>query len=232
MDPSLLLPTASLDEAVQSFLSKVHEANPKIPGELIEKAFRYSWNAHKEQVRKSGEPYLAHPVAVSLILAEQKLDSVTIAAGLLHDVLEDTVLSRESLVEVFGEELASLVDGVTKIRAFNTETRQERQAETYRKMLLSMAKDLRVIIIKFADRLHNLRTLKYLEPDSSINIGSYSGTTTSDGDCNGSGYTGCSRQLVHFTPGGRRTNGAFCRRDRTGIPMAIRVWRTVFEVQA
>jgi GTP pyrophosphokinase len=165
MDPLLLLPTASLDDAVQAFVKKVQEVNPKIATDLIEKAFRFSWNAHREQVRKSGEPYLAHPVAVALIIAEQKFDAATIAAGLLHDVLEDTAVSLEALQGQFGEEVALLVDGVTKIRTFQTTSIRERQAETYRKMLLSMAKDLRVIIIKFADRLHNLRTLKYLEPE-------------------------------------------------------------------
>ncbi|NLG15736.1 MAG: bifunctional (p)ppGpp synthetase/guanosine-3',5'-bis(diphosphate) 3'-pyrophosphohydrolase [Fibrobacter sp.] len=165
MDPSLLLPTASIDEAAQVFIRKMQEVNPRVQTELIEKAFRFSWEAHKNQMRKSGEPYLAHPVAVSLILAEQRLDTITIAAGLLHDVLEDTQIGREAISQQFGEEVALLVDGVTKIRKIQMKSSQERQAETYRKMLLSMSKDLRVIIIKFADRLHNLRTLKYLEPD-------------------------------------------------------------------
>jgi len=165
MDPSLLLPSASVDDAAANFIRKVQEVNPKIQTDLIEKAFRFSFNAHKNQLRKSGEPFLAHPVAVALILAEQKLDTVTISAGLLHDVIEDTLITRENIIEVFGEEIGLLVDGVTKIRTFQMKSRQERQAETYRKMLLSMAKDLRVIIIKFADRLHNLRTLKYLSPD-------------------------------------------------------------------
>ncbi|MGA3050549.1 MAG: bifunctional (p)ppGpp synthetase/guanosine-3',5'-bis(diphosphate) 3'-pyrophosphohydrolase [Chitinispirillaceae bacterium] len=172
MDSSLFLPTASIDEATSSFILKVQEVNQKAAPDLIAKAFRFSWNAHKDQVRKSGEPFLAHPVAVALILAEQKLDTVTIAAGLLHDVLEDTQVSREALVQEFGEEIALLVDGVTKIRAFQTSSIRERQAETYRKMLLSMAKDLRVIIIKFADRLHNLRTLKYLDPQRIQDIAS------------------------------------------------------------
>jgi len=165
MDPSLLLPSASIDEAAAVFVQKVQEVNPKIQVDLIEKAFRYAFSAHRNQTRKSGEPFLAHPVAVALILAEQKLDTITIAAGLLHDVIEDTAISRENIIEQFGEEVGLLVDGVTKIRTFQMKSRQERQAETYRKMLLSMAKDLRVIIIKFADRLHNLRTLKYLSPE-------------------------------------------------------------------
>jgi len=165
MEPSLLLPTASIDEATEYFVRKVQEVNPKIQVELIDKAFRFAFNAHKNQTRKSGEPFLAHPVAVSMILAEQKLDTITISAGLLHDVIEDTSITLEMIIEQFGEEIGLLVDGVTKIRTFQMKSRQERQAETYRKMLLSMAKDLRVIIIKFADRLHNLRTLKYLSPD-------------------------------------------------------------------
>ncbi|MDO5577615.1 MAG: RelA/SpoT family protein, partial [Fibrobacter sp.] len=165
MDPSLFLPTASIDEAAKVFISKILEANPKTGYDLVEKAFRFSWNAHKDQLRKSGEPFLAHPVAVALILAEQHLDPVTIAAGLLHDVVEDTTVTIDDLKEQFGEEIAILVDGVTKIGAFQVKSTQDRQAETYRKMLLSMAKDLRVIIIKFADRIHNLRTLKYLSPD-------------------------------------------------------------------
>jgi GTP pyrophosphokinase len=110
-------------------------------------------------------------VAVALILAEQRLDPVTIAAGLLHDVIEDTQIPLSDIIKEFGEEVGLLVDGVTKIRSFRMKSNQERQAETYRKMLLSMAKDLRVIIIKFADRLHNLRTLKYLDPERIRAIG-------------------------------------------------------------
>ncbi|MBD3315104.1 MAG: RelA/SpoT family protein [Chitinivibrionales bacterium] len=157
--------TGTLEESLNEYVQKVRQINPKLPTDLIEKAYRFSWEAHKDQLRKSGEPFLAHPVAVSLILAEQQLDAVSIAAGLLHDVVEDTTVSREKIASEFGEEVAKLVDGVTKIRTLQMKSRQERQAETFRKMLLSMAEDLRVIIIKFADRIHNLRTLKYLKPD-------------------------------------------------------------------
>jgi (p)ppGpp synthetase, RelA/SpoT family len=156
---------STIDESVARFVKQVQEVNPKVRTDIIERAYRFSWAAHKDQTRKSGEPFLAHPASVALILAEQKLDSVTIAAGLLHDVLEDTSITKETIQKEFGEEVALLVDGVTKIQQFQMKSRQERQAETYRKMLLSMAEDIRVIIIKFADRLHNLRTLKYLEPD-------------------------------------------------------------------
>ena len=164
MDPSVLLASASIDEATGNFLKKIQEVNPKVQTELVEKAFRFAFKAHQNQLRKSGEPFLAHPIAVALILAEQRLDPVTIAAGLLHDVIEDTQIPLSDIIKEFGEEVGILVDGVTKIKSFRMKSNQERQAETYRKMLLSMAKDLRVIIIKFADRLHNLRTLKYLDP--------------------------------------------------------------------
>ncbi len=162
---SVYMAATSVDESAGAYMRQIREVNPRIQSDLIEKAYRFSWNAHKDQLRKSGEPYLAHPVAVSMILAEQQLDAITIAAGLLHDVLEDTPFSRDDLAAEFGEQIALLVDGVTKIRTFQMKSRQERQAETFRKMLLSMAQDLRVIIIKFADRLHNLRTLDYLPPD-------------------------------------------------------------------
>lgn len=152
----------AIDEAAEAFVRQIAALNPGINAGLVEKAYRFSWNAHRDQKRKSGEPFLAHPVAVALILAEQKLDSVTIAAGLLHDVIEDTQISREKIGEEFGGEILLLVDGVTKIQRFQLKSREERQAETYRKMLLSMAEDIRVIIIKFADRLHNLRTLTFL----------------------------------------------------------------------
>jgi GTP diphosphokinase / guanosine-3',5'-bis(diphosphate) 3'-diphosphatase len=156
--------SSKIDEAAAAFLKQVLEVNPKVHVDLVERAYRFSWNAHKDQKRKSGEPFLAHPVSVALILAEQNLDSVTIAAALLHDVLEDTPITQEAIKLEFGEEVLLLVEGVTKIQRFQMKSRQERQAESYRKMLLSMAEDIRVIIIKFADRLHNLRTLKYLEP--------------------------------------------------------------------
>jgi GTP pyrophosphokinase len=158
------LSASTPEAAADRFLEKILEVNPGVSTELIRKAFLFSWDAHSGQRRKSGEPYLVHPVSVAFILAEQKLDAVTIAAGLLHDVLEDTQATGEELANLFGGDVALLVDGVTKIRALQMNTRRQHQAETYRKMLLSMAKDLRVIIIKFADRIHNLRTLGFLEP--------------------------------------------------------------------
>jgi GTP diphosphokinase / guanosine-3',5'-bis(diphosphate) 3'-diphosphatase len=165
-----VIPSQNVNESRDAFMQKVLEVNPKAQADLIERAYMFSLNAHKNQTRKSGEPYMAHPVAVALILAEQKLDSVTIAASLLHDVIEDTTVTREDIKAQFGDKILLLVDGVTKIQQFQMKSRQDRQAETYRKMLLSMAEDIRVIIIKFADRLHNLRTLKYLEPDKITSI--------------------------------------------------------------
>jgi GTP pyrophosphokinase len=164
------IPSQNVNESMDAFMQKVLEVNPKAQADLIKRAYLFSLNAHKNQTRKSGEPYMAHPVAVALILAEQKLDSVTIAASLLHDVIEDTTVTREDIKAQFGDKILLLVDGVTKIQQFQMKSRQDRQAETYRKMLLSMAEDIRVIIIKFADRLHNLRTLKYLEPDKITSI--------------------------------------------------------------
>lgn len=159
----MFTPSITLTESTSRFISRLREINPKIKIQLIKKAYRFSYTAHRHQLRKSGEPFLAHPVAVALILTEQQLDPVTIASGLLHDVIEDTSVTFEELKKEFSEEVALLVDGVTKIDSLQTSSRQQRQVETYRKMLLSMARDLRVIIIKFADRLHNLRTLKYLK---------------------------------------------------------------------
>ena len=160
----MFTPSITEKESTSRFVGKIREINPKLKINLIKRAYRFSYNAHKDQLRKSGEPFLAHPVAVALILTEQNLDPVTIASGLLHDVLEDTPTTFETLKKKFGEEIANLVDGVTKIDTLQAKSRQQRQVETYRKMLLSMARDLRVIIIKFADRLHNLRTLNYLQP--------------------------------------------------------------------
>ncbi|MFW5960560.1 MAG: RelA/SpoT family protein, partial [Chitinivibrionales bacterium] len=161
----MFTPSISVDESASRFIKKLRKVNDEISNELIVRAYRFSWFAHKGQTRESGDPFLAHAVAVGLILAGQNLDEITVAAGLLHDVVEDTEVTVEDIREEFGEEISLLVDGVTKIKSFHISSRKQMQAETYRKMLLSMARDLRVIIIKFADRIHNLRTLKYLKPE-------------------------------------------------------------------
>ncbi len=132
--------------------------------ELISKAFEFSFESHKDQLRKSGEPYFDHCYQVAKILTELKMDSATIAGGLLHDVAEDTGVTIEEVEYEFGAEVALLVDGVTKISELKFESLEERQAENFRKMVISMVKDIRVILIKFADRLHNMRTIEFLPP--------------------------------------------------------------------
>ncbi|KAA3616274.1 MAG: bifunctional (p)ppGpp synthetase/guanosine-3',5'-bis(diphosphate) 3'-pyrophosphohydrolase [Calditrichaeota bacterium] len=129
---------------------------------LVEKAFIYAKEAHKNQLRKSGDPYFDHPLEVAKILTELKMDYITVAGGFLHDVVEDTGITVDEVSDEFGAEVALLVDGVTKISELKFDSVEERQAENFRKMILSMVKDIRVILIKFADRLHNMRTLHYL----------------------------------------------------------------------
>ena len=137
-----------------------YNANVNIP--LIRKAYEFSDTAHKGQRRISGEPFVEHCLEVAFILAEQHMDSTTIAAGLVHDVVEDTDATIKDLNAEFGEEIAELVDGVTKIGAVKFQSREEQQVEYFRKMLLTMSRDIRVILIKLADRLHNMRTLSHL----------------------------------------------------------------------
>ncbi len=147
-------------------IESVHKYHPSTDITLIEKAYRIADQAHKEQVRKSGEPYIIHPLYVAIILAELELDKETIVSGLLHDVVEDTVMTKEEIAAEFGDEVALLVDGVTKLGQLSYDAdKVEIQAENLRKMFLAMAKDIRVILIKLADRLHNMRTLKFMKPE-------------------------------------------------------------------
>ena len=147
-------------------IESVRKYHPSTDISLIEKAFRIADGAHEGQVRKSGEPYIIHPLCVAIILAELELDKETIVAGLLHDVVEDTVMTEEEIAAEFGVEVALLVDGVTKLGQLSYEAdKVEVQAENLRKMFLAMAKDIRVILIKLADRLHNMRTLRYMKPE-------------------------------------------------------------------
>jgi len=147
------------------FLDEIKGMNARADMALIGEAFDFSRRAHRGQRRKSGHPFFEHCIQVALILAEQGLDSITVAAALLHDTVEDAGVSLEELREKFGEEIAGLVDGVSKIGGLAFRSKEESQAEYYRKMIVSMARDIRVILIKFADRLHNMRTLEYLPPD-------------------------------------------------------------------
>ncbi|MFQ5751383.1 MAG: HD domain-containing protein, partial [bacterium] len=129
---------------------------------LLQDAFDFGYEAHKDQLRKSGEPYFVHCLEVAKILLELKMDPITIVGGLLHDVVEDTGINIEEVQEKFGTDVALLVDGVTKISELRFDSLEQRQAENFRKMIISMVKDIRVILIKFADRLHNMRTIEYL----------------------------------------------------------------------
>ena len=146
---------------LEKLIEMVEEYSPQSDIELIIKAYNFAEIAHEGQFRRSGEKYFIHPVQVALILAELRMDSTTIIAGLLHDVIEDTEYDYEFIVKEFGKEIAELVDGVTKLTRLTFESKEERQAENLRKMFLAMAKDIRVILIKLADRLHNMRTLNY-----------------------------------------------------------------------
>ncbi len=146
---------------LENLINKIEKYTPHCDVEPVVKAYNFAENAHQGQYRKSGESYLIHPVEVARILIELKMDSATIAAGLLHDVIEDTNYGYDKIKSEFGKEVADLVDGVTKITRLNFRSKEERQAENLRKMILAMAKDIRVILIKLADRLHNMRTLRY-----------------------------------------------------------------------
>ncbi|MFZ5626886.1 MAG: RelA/SpoT family protein, partial [Bacillota bacterium] len=148
----------------QDLVRKIRNFNPQADLSLVEKAYQKAAAAHAGQVRQSGEPYISHPLAVAYILAQLELDLVTIAAALLHDVVEDTEVTLEEIRQEFGDEVALLVDGVTKLSRIEYRSKEEQQAENWRKMLLAMARDIRVILIKLADRLHNMRTLKFQSP--------------------------------------------------------------------
>jgi len=145
---------------------RILEVDPSCDLPLLQRAYVFSAKRHEGQERLSGEPYLIHPLAVAGILAELRMDAVTVAAGLLHDTLEDTLATKEEIEELFGPDVAFLVDGLTKIARIEFTSNRERQAENFRKMLLAMSKDIRILLIKLADRLHNMRTCQYLEEDA------------------------------------------------------------------
>ncbi len=145
-------------------LERIKSYNPQGDLEIVKRAFEFAQKAHAGHKRLSGDPYITHPLAIALILTELEQDMLTIAAALLHDVIEDAEVSREELVRNFGEEITKLVEGVTKLSQFTFISREVRQAENFRKMFVAMGEDFRIIIIKLADRLHNMRTLQYLPP--------------------------------------------------------------------
>ena len=150
----------------EKLINTIREYHPSTDLSMVEKAYKLARDAHKDQKRKSGEPYIIHPLCVAIILADLELDKETIVAGLLHDAVEDTWMTYEEVEKEFGSEVALLVDGVTKLGQLSySADKVEVQAENLRKMFLAMAKDIRVILIKLADRLHNMRTLQYMRPE-------------------------------------------------------------------
>lgn len=155
---------------LDDIIEKVSSYNPAGNLDIIRKAYIFSAKVHKGQVRLSGEPYLNHPIEVAMLLAELKLDPQTIATGLLHDTVEDTFATIEEIREFFGPEVAEMVDGVTKIGKISFATSEEKQAENFRKMILAMGKDIRVILVKLADRLHNMKTLEHLPAEKQLSI--------------------------------------------------------------
>ncbi|MDG1400271.1 MAG: HD domain-containing protein, partial [Candidatus Binatia bacterium] len=149
---------------LDGLLKKVEDYLPAAPLDVVRRAYEFSAEKHKNQRRASGEPYVTHPLEVANIIADLRLDVPSIATGLLHDTVEDTLTTLENIEAGFGPEVASLVDGVTKISQINFASREEQEAENFRKMILAMSKDVRVILIKLADRTHNMRTLSALSP--------------------------------------------------------------------
>ncbi|MFT7581892.1 MAG: guanosine-3',5'-bis(diphosphate) 3'-pyrophosphohydrolase, partial [Myxococcota bacterium] len=150
------------DPTVVELLAKVREYHPTADVNLIQRAFVFAEQHHRPQRRKNGDPYIGHPVAVAHIVASMKLDEATLCAALLHDTVEDTSVTVEQVAEIFGEEIAHLVDGVTKLNKIRFRSKEERQAENFRKMLIAMSQDIRVILVKLADRTHNMRTLRHM----------------------------------------------------------------------
>src|SRR6202163_508890 len=147
---------------IEEICEKVRRNHPQADLNLLRRAYLFSAREHKGQKRASGESYLVHPLEVANILADMRLDAVSVSTGLLHDVVEDTLADTATIREYFGEEVAHLVEGLTKIAHISSVSREEQQAENVRKMLLAMVDDVRVVLVKLADRLHNMRTLQYL----------------------------------------------------------------------
>ena len=156
--------TTDFSMTTEQYIEDLKTMNERYDDPMIIKAFEIANRLHNGQMRKSGEPYIIHPIAVSKILASFGMDNETVVAGLLHDVVEDTEYTREELVEDFNEEIALLVDGVTKLGNIKYDSKEELQAENFRKMFLAMSKDIRVLIIKLADRLHNMRAMEFMPP--------------------------------------------------------------------
>src|SRR5437667_10786767 len=150
---------------IEEIVETVAGNHPQADLDLLRRAYLFSVREHKGQKRASGESYLVHPLEVANILANMRLDAVSVSTGLLHDVVEDTLVDLDTIRKYFGEEITHLVDGLTKIAQISNVSREEQQAENVRKMLLAMVDDVRVVLVKLADRLHNMRTLEYLSPE-------------------------------------------------------------------
>src|SRR5689334_6034040 len=156
---------------LNDILQRVASYHPDPDLDIIKKAYVYSAKVHQGQLRKSGEPYLIHPLEVAGLLAELKLDEASVVTGLLHDTIEDTLATKDEITDLFGAEIAELVDGVTKLSQYSAaNTHEEKQAENFRKMVVAMAKDIRVLLVKLADRTHNMRTLGAMKPESQERI--------------------------------------------------------------
>src|SRR5207253_3429764 len=151
-------------DRIEEICEKVRRNHPQADLNLLRRAYLFSAREHKGQKRASGESYLVHPLEVANILADMRLDEVSVSTGLLHDVVEDTLVDLDTIRQYFGEEVTLLVDGLTKISQISNVSLEEQQAENVRKMLLAMVNDVRVVLVKLADRLHNMRTLQYLKP--------------------------------------------------------------------
>ncbi len=151
-------------------VERVLEYDPKADEALLNRAYVYAMKAHSNQKRASGDPYFSHPLEVAAILTELKLDDATIATALLHDVIEDTEATRAEIDQLFGPEIGALVDGLTKIRRLDLVSKRAEQAENFRKLLIAISSDIRVLLVKLADRLHNMRTLEHMRPEARARI--------------------------------------------------------------
>jgi GTP diphosphokinase / guanosine-3',5'-bis(diphosphate) 3'-diphosphatase len=168
--PRAKSPSTSEVMTAEALASRVKAYQPTADTDLLIKAYRYGEEAHKGQKRKSGDPYFSHPISVAGIITELKLDSASVCAGLLHDVVEDTLATQGDIEREFGQEVAFLVDGVTKLSKINFTSKEDRQAENFRKMLVAMARDIRVLLVKLCDRLDNMRTLEHMKPEAQDRI--------------------------------------------------------------
>lgn len=157
-------------------VERVQRYNPNTDEALLNKAYVYAMQKHGSQTRASGDPYFSHPLEVAAILTELRLDDATIAVALLHDTIEDTDATRAEIDKIFGEEIGKLVDGLTKIRRLDLASKRAKQAENFRKLLLAIADDVRVLLVKLADRMHNMRTLHHMPEEKRARIAEERGT--------------------------------------------------------